>query len=77
MRRKRRPPPSREARFGRRPKVGDRVEILVAEEPFERGDRGIVQSVGQLVVTIRVERDPTRLRTLFGANLKGRLLIID
>jgi len=28
-------------------------------------------------VTIRIERDPTRLRTLFGANLKGRLLIID
>ena len=77
MTRKRRPPPSREARFGRRPKVGDRVEILVAEEPFERGDRGIVESVGTLAVTIRVERDPTRLRTLFGANLKGRLLIID
>jgi len=52
-------------------------EILVAEEPFETGDRGIVESIGQLVVTIRVERAPTRLRTLIGANLKGQLLIID
>ncbi len=68
-----------EARFGRRPKVGDFVEILVAEKPFERGDRGMVTSVGTLAVTIRVEveQDPRPLRTLFGANLKGRLLIID
>ena len=39
--RKRPPPPSAEARFGRRPKIGDRVEILVAEKPFQKGDRGI------------------------------------
>ena len=43
------------------------------------GDRGMVTSVGTLAVTIRVEveQDPRPLRTLFGANLKGRLLIID
>ena len=55
VKRKRRPPPSVEARFGRRPKVGDCVEILVAEKPFQKGDRGIVESVGTLAVTIRVE----------------------
>jgi len=39
----------------------------------------MVTSVGTLAVTIRVEveQDPRPLRTLFGANLKGRLLIID
>ena len=62
--------------FCRRPKIGDRVQILVDEEPFKRGDRGIVESVGTLAVTIRIERDPTRRRTLFGANLSGRLKII-
>ena len=61
----------------KRPKVGDRVQILVDEEPFKRGDRGIVESVGTLAVTIRLERDPTRRGTLIGANLSGRLLIID
>jgi hypothetical protein len=66
-----------EAQFGRRPEVGDRVEILVAEEPFQRGDRGIVERVGTLVVAIRVERDPTCLLTMYGMNLKDRLLIID
>ena len=49
----------------KRPKVGDRVEILVAEESFRKGDRGIVENVGTLAVT------------LIGANLSGRLLIID
>ena len=63
--------------WGRRPKIGDRVQILVDEEPFKRGDRGIVESVGTLAVTIRLERDPTRRGTLIGANLSGRLLIID
>ena len=63
--------------FGRRPEIGDRVQILVDEEPFKRGDRGIVESVGTLAVTIRVERDRTRRGTLIGANLNGRLLIID
>ena len=58
--------------LGRRPKV-DFVEILVAEEPFERGGRGMVTSVGTLAVTIRVEREPTQRGTLIGANLKGRL----
>ena len=61
----------------KRPKIGDRVEILVAEESFRKGDRGIVESVGTLAVTIRDERDPTRRRTLIGANLSGRLKIID
>jgi len=74
---KRRASPSREARFGRRPKVGDRVEILVAEKPFQKGACGIVEIVGTLAVTIRVERDPTRLRTIYGFNLKDRLQIID
>jgi len=59
---KRRPPPRREARFGPRPKVGDFVEILVAEEPFEGRPRHR-----------RNHRAPRRE----GANLKGRLLIID
>ena len=63
--------------MGKRPKIGDRVQILVDEEPFKRGDRGIVESVGTLAVTIRLERDRTRRGTLIGANLSGRLKIID
>ena len=27
-------------------KIGDRVEILVDEEPFKRGDRGLVEASG-------------------------------
>jgi len=77
VRSRRNRPTSTPLEFGRRPKVGNRVEILVAEEPFQKGDRGIVESVGTLAVTIRLERDPTRLRSLIGADLKGRLLIID
>ena len=33
----------------------------------QKGDRGIVESVGTLAVTIRLERDPTRRGTLIGA----------
>ena len=62
--------------MGKRPKIGDRVQILVDEEPFKRGDRGIVESVGTLAVTIRFESDRTRRGTLIGANLNGRLRII-
>ena len=63
--------------MGKRPKIGDRVQILVDEGPLKRGDRGIVESVGTLAVTIRLERDRTRRGTLIGADLSGRLLIID
>jgi len=72
-RRPRQPP----LEFGQRPKIGDRVEILADEEPFKKGDRGIVESVGTLAVTIRLERDRTRRPTLIGPNLSGRLKIID
>jgi hypothetical protein len=66
MTRKRRPALSavRPAAEGRRPCRNSRCQ-----EPFQRGDRGTVESVESLVVRIRLERDPTRLRTL--------LLVID
>ena len=59
---------------------GGRLRMRIAADrrrSAQKGDRGIVESVGTLAVTIRLERDPTRRGTLIGANLSGRLLIID
>jgi hypothetical protein len=62
------PEPEMQSYFGRLP---------LGAGPPRGGKPKMFESVGTLAVTIRLERDRTRRGTLIGANLSGRLLIID